>query len=257
MYMSIKSIVDKINTSSSISGKYIQQLTPIYGQIPAGTCDGCAKCCSESVNVSLIELANIIKNGIGIMPSAQCEQLNKRLIAFYLTEWIKPNPCPFLDEDKKCMIYEVRPLPCRIFGTPTEDAYALNYMKIKKQNLIFAKKLYAVEGIKLSTDVLTKKIDFCNQFVPESRLTTGGINALYSQLINLDGKLYFDDIIEEPLINGDLVNWVLEYIIEDAKEEIKETPAKTTISSGEQGVSKGSLYHIKLDISKSFIKNHI
>ncbi|GAB6109351.1 YkgJ family cysteine cluster protein [Fusibacter bizertensis] len=249
--MSIKLIVDKINTSSNTSEEYIQLLKPIYHQIPTGTCEGCANCCSESVNVSLIELANIIKNGIGVLPAIHREQLNKRLIAFYLTEWVKSNPCPFLDEDKKCLIYEVRPLPCRIFGTPTEDAYASNYRNIKKQNLTFAKTLYSFEGIKLSADVLAKKIEFCNQFDSESKLTTDEIDALYSQLINLDGKLYFNGVIDEPLINGDLVNWTLEYIIEAAREERKENPVKTTHDRVEQGLSKKFLYDVKVAISKA------
>lgn len=249
--MTIKSIIDRINKSTELSEKYNEILAQIYLQIPSGSCEGCAKCCSESVNVSLIELANIINNGIVKMSDSESDKLNKKLIEFYLTEWIKPNACPFLDDEKKCTIYDVRPLPCRVFGTPAQDAYEENYNRIRKQNLTFAKSLYTYEGIKLSTDVLTKKIDFCNDFVPDRRLDNETVEELYSSLINLDGKLYFDGIIDEPLINGDLVTWMLEFLVEDATENKKTNPAENSINELEQGLSKSLLYDLKIALSKS------
>jgi Predicted Fe-S-cluster oxidoreductase len=241
--MDIKNVIDRINASTEKKNAYNLLLNQVYAEIPSGSCVGCAKCCSESVNVSLVELANIFENGISKLLPKQREELYKRIISFYLSEWVKPNACPFLDNEKRCTIYEVRPLPCRIFGAPSEDAYESNYMKIRKQNLTFAKSLYTFEGIKLSPKVLMKKIDFCENFIPEYRLESDSVEGLYSQLINLDGKLYFDGIIDEPIINGDLVSWVLDYIIDDAN-EINNSLTNASI------VSKEMLYQLKLDYSK-------
>lgn len=209
-------------------------LNRIYSSVPTGTCNGCTACCSESVNISFLEFSNIVQNGISKLEPYDREVLTKRVISYYLTEWIKPQKCPFLNDQKLCMIYEVRPLPCRMFGTATKEAYENNYRHIQVQNLKVAKWLAHNEKIMLPPAVRNKKIDFCEHFKPIRTLNEGDMQGLYDQLINLDGQLYFKGIIDDSFMNGNLVDLTLSFLIADIADYI----------------TLAELYRLKCEIAK-------
>ena len=223
-------------TKEVIKASWLDELEVIYDSVPSGKCVGCTNCCSESVNVSFLEFANIIENGVSQLSEEALVSLKKRVLAYYLKEWVKPGKCPFLSEDKKCIIYDVRPLPCRIFGTPTKRAYESNFSKIEKQNISVALELRENYDLSLPKKVVRRKIDFCDAFVPENRLSGHRVDALYSKLINLDGKLYFEGLIDEGAMNGDLVSWMVDWIISEDADRL---------------ITKALLYDLKLDVLKS------
>lgn len=192
----------------------------IYESVPTGTCKSCTACCSESVNISFLEFSNVVQNGILKLPPQEMDVLSKKIITYYLTEWVKPQKCPFLDDQKLCMIYEARPLPCRLFGTATREAYENNYRHIQVQNLKVAKMLAQNEKIMLSESVRNKKIEFCEDFIPVHTLDEEAIQGLYDQLINLDGQLFFKGIIDDSYMNQNIVNLTLSYLLSDVSEII-------------------------------------
>lgn len=204
-----------INRIQMIEQNTFAPLNRVYSSVPTGTCEGCTACCSESVNISFLEFSNVVQNGLLKLEPHDRAALTKRVLSYYLTEWIKPQKCPFLDDQKLCMIYEVRPLPCRLFGTATRAAYENNYRHIQVQNLKVAKWLAQNEKIMLSTAVRNKKIDFCEAFIPTETLDEDSIQELYDQLINLDGQLFFKGIIDDSFMNENLVNLTLTYLIAD------------------------------------------
>lgn len=195
-----------------------EPLKKIYASVPSGSCKGCTACCSESVNISFLEFSNIIRNGLLKLEPDKRLQLNKNIISYYLTEWIKPRKCPFLDLQGLCVIYDVRPLPCRMFGTATKSAYEKNYRQIQVQNLKVAKWLAQNEKIMLPLVVRNKKINFCEDFIPERTLETEEIQQRYDQLINLDGQLFFKGVIDDSFMNENLVNLSLLYLISESAE---------------------------------------
>jgi hypothetical protein len=81
------------------------KLENIYRQIPASKCpDNCGKCCGP-VFPSMAELRNI---------SSWCSIHHIEFKDFLDID--KDGSCPYLNEDKKCQIYPVRPFLCRILG---------------------------------------------------------------------------------------------------------------------------------------------
>lgn len=223
-------------TKDVMKASWLNELGKIYDSVPSGKCLGCTNCCSESVNVSFMEFANIVENGLSQLSEEALASLKKRVLAYYLKEWVTPGKCPFLSEDKKCIIYEVRPLPCRIFGSPTKRAYEANFTKIEKQNISVAIEMRESYDLALPKKVVRRKIEFCDAFAPEKRLSEGRVDALYSKLINLDGKLYFDGLIDESAMNGDLVSWMVDWIISEDAEML---------------VTKTLLFELKMDVLKS------
>jgi len=199
--------------SKALTTKNSEKLKAIYKKVPNGKCAGCTACCSESVNISFLEFSNIVKNGLLKLSGSQLEALKKRVISFYLLEWVKPQSCPYLDSDNRCLIYDVRPLPCRVFGTKTREAYEYNYKRIQRQNILAAKHIEMTYGTKVPNRVVLRKIDFCEAFIPERTLNKEAADELSSRLINMDGALYFEGLIDEDSMNGDLVNWTLDWFL--------------------------------------------
>jgi hypothetical protein len=76
----------------------------LYAQIPSMTClSGCSNCCCivrfSRYEVAQISTAKIIRAIFMRFRRATSQQ------------------CPYLTEDNRCGIYEVRPFVCRLYGT--------------------------------------------------------------------------------------------------------------------------------------------
>jgi Fe-S-cluster containining protein len=80
----------------------------IYKQIPISTCPpGCGKCCGI-LYPSTTEIQNV---------KSYCERKHIPFIEFHMTVGLD---CPYLQLDKSCGIYEVRPFLCRIMGVSVD-----------------------------------------------------------------------------------------------------------------------------------------
>jgi len=91
---------------------------------------GCAHCCHQAVGVVAPEVLAIHAHLRATRTEAELELIERRIRAtddrtrgMTAAQRISPDlPCPFLDEQQRCSIYEVRPLACR--GTNSLDAAA-------------------------------------------------------------------------------------------------------------------------------------
>ncbi|WP_152654646.1 YkgJ family cysteine cluster protein [Oceanobacillus sp. CFH 90083] len=107
------------------------------------TCQmGCAFCCYFPIVTNKMEAA-LIKDAISKMPADRRHFIENHLVQYYQTyeekverlgriDWASDSdakyrykkenlPCPFLNlETNACMIYEVRPLPCRTYVNYTD-----------------------------------------------------------------------------------------------------------------------------------------
>ena len=110
--------------------KFWQTLDESYKKIPPLKCDkGCAHCCHTGVAATKVEwdgiLNNILKNKIDL---EKVIERSKRTIDrvreslrskknLEQVDWhrlVINQPCPFLGEGHACIIYEDRPLDCRL-----------------------------------------------------------------------------------------------------------------------------------------------
>lgn len=80
-------------------------LQAIYNQIPQAIClEGCSECCGP-VFPSLAELRNI---------RDWCSEHHIEFRNFL--DISEDGSCPYLSQEKKCVIYPVRPFLCRLLG---------------------------------------------------------------------------------------------------------------------------------------------
>lgn len=74
---------------------------------------GCSDCCGHHLTVSLVEAESIAKT-LATRDVATRERLSRRAAALPEGE----GPCPALEDDGRCAVYEGRPLVCRSHGAP-------------------------------------------------------------------------------------------------------------------------------------------
>ena len=110
--------------------KFWQTLSNSYKNIPPLKCGkGCAHCCHTGVTATQVEwdgiLNNAVKNKIDLEKVIERSRRtidrvretlrsNKSLEQVDWHRLVINQPCPFLDEDHACIIYEDRPLDCRL-----------------------------------------------------------------------------------------------------------------------------------------------
>jgi Fe-S-cluster containining protein len=115
---------------------------PLLGGGPA--CRGCCQCCRGLFDITLLD-ALLLRQGFDHLPEETREQLLARVrpILYRLQErftgFAQPyllggipidqlplsgeenTPCPLLDAAGRCLLYDYRPLTCRLYGLPQVD----------------------------------------------------------------------------------------------------------------------------------------
>ncbi len=91
---------------------------------------GCSDCCNAAFDISLAEARLLRKNFLILGRKTRKQIIKKARTAQNLwdeTVAREPQnihklriPCPLLNNDEECLLYEVRPVNCRTYGIPTE-----------------------------------------------------------------------------------------------------------------------------------------
>ena len=123
-------IIKSINYAEK--NQLFEKLNNIYDTLPKGKCTGCGNCCMESVGINLIEFLNIY-NYLQDKDELRKKSIG-RIMDYYFMEFMEKKSCPFKDENNMCLIYEVRPLNCRLFGHWKKEDYNKNLKDITEKN---------------------------------------------------------------------------------------------------------------------------
>jgi len=110
-------------------------------------CTRCANCC-KTLNIKF-EPADIERiAGHLNMPTAE-------FIATYLEAGneegsykARQKPCPFLGEDNRCTIYEIRPAVCQAYPHTDKEGFTFRTMGVAKNALICPAVFWIVEQMK-------------------------------------------------------------------------------------------------------------
>ncbi|MEG1311320.1 MAG: YkgJ family cysteine cluster protein [Romboutsia sp.] len=198
----------------SKENKLIEKLNKVYKSLPSGNCSGCGNCCMESVGINLIEFINVfeyLKNN---------EELRKkclsRVIDYYFLEYIKKNPCPFKDKNNRCLIYEVRPLNCRLFGHWKKEDYNKNLLNVIKRNTDYKKLIKSKYGFDISDEVVNYKINYCEIFEPQKDYLPKLTRLNFSdELMILDSNIYSKGIIDIEFKDRGIVEYFIESLLDE------------------------------------------
>ena len=213
-----------------------RRLDRIYQQVPANRCQQCAKCCFNGAQVHPIEFLNIY-DYILQMPELNRARIAKKLIEYELLHMATlAINCPFLD-DKECLIYDCRPLQCRIFGLfPTEDLEERRKESRganEKLAMYYARK----HRVLLPAEVMAHDIEQCLNNIGE-----GGQAVVVGkgERQHLHGQIYSlgEQILPEEWISPDEVGFASQYaelfFEADDLEELKVTVIKEYQSGGKR-----------------------
>lgn len=201
--------------------KLFDKLNSVYSTLPSGDCSGCGKCCMESVGTNLIEFINIF-NYLESRHELKKKCLNK-VIDYYFLEYIEKKPCPFKDHNNRCMIYEVRPLNCRLFGHWKKEDYNKNLNNVTQRNIEYQDLIKSKYGFDISDKVVNFKIKYCESFIPEERYLSKRERLEFADsLMILDSNIYSKGIIDIDFKDRGVVEYFIESLLnEDTAYNIK------------------------------------
>lgn len=183
------------------------QVENVLNSLPIGDCRGCTKCCSESVNTSYTEFIRIYE----YLEDREelFEGLLPKIFDYYFLEPVKRQKCPFLNTDGRCLIYPVRPLPCRIFGFLSEKDYKSNLDMINESNKTIFEDFKNNYGIEIPDSVMNFNIDYCKDFKSDIKLTLDERDEIIEKFINFDSLFFQNDLLDENFINQSLLSWFM------------------------------------------------
>lgn len=205
-------IVNCINYANE--NKLFDRLNNIYKELPSGDCSGCGNCCMESVGTNLIEFINIYKY-LESKPELKNMCLDK-IIDYYFLEYIEKKPCPFKDKDNRCMIYEVRPLNCRLFGHWKKEDYNKNLDNVIQRNIEYRDLIKSKYGFDISDKVVNYKINYCESFVPEYKhLSKSQRLEFADKLMTLDSNIYAKGIIDIDFKDRGIVEYFIDTLLNE------------------------------------------
>lgn len=146
--------------------KIARRLGYVYEQIPANNCQRCGDCCFNCASVHPIEFLNIF-DFLQTLPELTQLRLAKQLVRYeVLNLTTLQNKCPFLEE-KNCLVYERRPLQCRLFGLYTKDEYRQLVAKSLYENEKLAMYYARFKRVALPKEVMTYDIEQCENNADE------------------------------------------------------------------------------------------
>ena len=203
-------VVNCINYANE--NRLFDKLNNIYKSLPSGDCSGCGNCCMESVGTNLIEFINIY-NYLENKPELKKMCLDK-IIDYYFLEYIDKKPCPFKDKDNRCMIYEVRPLNCRLFGHWKKEDYNANLSRVIEQNMNYKKDMKNLYGVDISDEVLNFSIKYCETFKPEKNYLSKKERLNFEdEIMNLDARILGSELIDIPYKDRGIVEYFIESML--------------------------------------------
>ncbi|WP_042277167.1 YkgJ family cysteine cluster protein [[Clostridium] dakarense] len=198
----------------SKENELLNKLNKVYNSLPSGNCSGCGNCCMESVGINLIEFINIFEYLKG--NNELRKKCLSKVLEYYFFEYIKKSPCPFKDENNRCLIYEVRPLNCRLFGHWKKEDYNKNLLNVTKRNLDYKKLMKSKYGFDISDEVVNYKINYCESFKPEKDYLDKSTRLNFSdELMTLDSKLYSKGIIDIEFKDRGIVEYFIESLLNE------------------------------------------
>ena len=181
-----------------------QKLNDLYRQVPSGSCEGSARCCSESVNMFYSEFINVVET---LRQHATLEYYTVKALQYYLTELVIIGKCPLLQEDNLCSCYEARPLPCRIFGHLNRTEYEENYQAVLAENRAAADELRGEYGIDVPQALTEQKIPFCLSFKSDSSFTAEQRDDLVDRLFGIESTFLVKELLDAEDFGLSLVQW--------------------------------------------------
>lgn len=203
-------IIKSINYAEK--NQLFEKLNNIYDTLPKGKCTGCGNCCMESMGINLIEFLNIY-NYLQDKDELRKKSIG-RIMDYYFMEFMEKKSCPFKDENNMCLIYEVRPLNCRLFGHWKKEDYNKNLKDITEKNQQYKNIMKGKYGFDISDEVVNYKIKYCEDFIPDNEyLSKSERLGFADDLMVLDSRLFSKGVIDIEFRDRGIVEYFIDSLL--------------------------------------------
>ena len=203
-------IIKSINYAEK--NQLFEKLNNIYDTLPKGKCTGCGNCCMEAVGINLIEFLNIY-NYLQDKDELRKKSIG-RIMDYYFMEFMEKKSCPFKDENNMCLIYEVRPLNCRLFGHWKKEDYNKNLKDITEKNQQYKNIMKGKYGFDISDEVVNYKIKYCEDFIPDKEyLSKSERLGFADDLMVLDSRLFSKGVIDIEFRDRGIVEYFIDSLL--------------------------------------------
>ncbi|MBO8138475.1 MAG: YkgJ family cysteine cluster protein [Desulfotomaculum sp.] len=174
------------------------ELNQAYRQLPETTCNNCASCCNwGSPPAFFIEYLNFYRHVRDNMKENWSQLLTRSAEYFYLELVDVNQKCPFLGEDNKCQIYEVRPLTCRFYGLLSKKDFEKGE---RNRGLKFlAKKLWDEYEIKVPDEIANGELPWCENVKNSTGkfIKLNVLAGIASQVGKLDANFFPENVVDQ------------------------------------------------------------
>ena len=114
------------------------------------------------------------------------------------------------------MIYEVRPLNCRLFGHWKKEDYNKNLANVTKRNIEYRDLIKSKYGFDISDKVVNYKINYCESFVPEYKYLSKSQRLEFAdKLMTLDSNIYAKGIIDIDFKDRGIVEYFIDALLNE------------------------------------------
>jgi len=173
--------------------RLFEALEQVYAELPETTCRGCGRCCFESPGLFFVEYLRLVE-----MLSRQRQDVVTPALRELLFSWIEPERnCLFLDAARRCTIYEMRPLACRLFGlsSPTDAEQAQEELRRAAEQ---EAEQFRLLGIEIPEATLGRAVASCDH-VRDARggRPTVDPDALAERVAELDARLIPTEVVRQ------------------------------------------------------------
>jgi Fe-S-cluster containining protein len=175
---------------------YIDSVKKIQNQVPKTKCECCGNCCMDSPNAYFVEFLLFFREFKQLSKEQTKNIIVKTIDWLLLSLKNSQFQCPLIDENKKCSIYEIRPLNCRTWGFESKEQFEYNYENnIKQQNEEFRKFYKTNYDIDIEEP---PRIDYCDKVIKVDNrpFSQNDINDMHKRIIKMDSKFVNRQIIK-------------------------------------------------------------
>ncbi|GAB6181848.1 YkgJ family cysteine cluster protein [Desulfotomaculum defluvii] len=172
------------------------KLAEVYEALPNTSCTGCATCCNwGSPPAFFIEYLNLYKY-IRDNQRSEWQGIVKKSAEYFYLELVDPNQkCPFLNDDKKCSVYEVRPFSCRSYGLLSKKDFETGNRGLQQ----LAKKLKEDYDLVIPQEIIDYEIPWCDKVTSDvgSYMAKSTLAGYAAQIGTLDCYYFPQDLVDQ------------------------------------------------------------
>jgi len=179
-----------LKTAINKATPMLESLQRLYQRLPETGCQ-CEQpgvCCAflpEMTWLEAVQWTGLIQK----MPADARAKILQKFLEFYLTNPIRPNGCPFL-ENGACGIYELRPFACRAYGLWSPEFGKVRTQK-SRQDRKALRQMWQKFGLELPPQTVEFEIDYCDRVrcAAEKSMSDSQLMDILQQIYELDQAL--------------------------------------------------------------------